>query len=1234
MREPWRWRTHADLAGQGLRAMAEGADGRMWFGTSGGAVVYDGVDWQAHPLEIDGVAVPVNHVLATAAGAVYAASPRGLFVDEGGAWVRVFPDSGPLENWFISDLEEAPDGSVWAATALGALQLEGGRSRLYTTADAAPLVTELAPAAEVQIVPAAGVPEEGWSRPGTSGLGLRVVEGDHIAFRERGVPRIVRAVAPGGPADRAGVRPGDWIVAVDGRTEVSQEDLQGAEGRVRLELRRATGASETLELTAARIPGRRSVAAVHDILVLPGGGLALGMQSGGVVLRSGGEWTLLPDPTGGTGHNPRLAMTGDGTLRMIFQDLVARGIFSMAPGGRSWSEEKPFEQGLIQMCLTVDRSGDLWIGGHQGNLAVRRDGRWVTYSDLDLPSTRLVEMLHSADGKLWLAPFGGSPVHLGLTGGPWETYPGLLFQLRSRDGSDWFISVDDGIVRHRRARWVRYGTEDGAIRLPVRVVEDRSGHVWAGGTDGRSAAVSRFDGTTWETQALSGLSSGIDHRAVYAASSGSVWFGARPEPGGSTLPGGVAEFYQPTPAGPGPWRHHAPPETLPFTYGITEAHGYIWTGGYRGLRRFDGTRWEALFEPRALSEPSLDALHTDAGGDLWVGHRLAGILRYDGVSWRQFGPAEGLPGGRVRALADDGRGGLWASVARRFARFDGATWHADLLPDLPPADGLRSADGELWLVAFEGEWPDRDRSREVPELVSYLRRPDSLAPETRVTRWTPEVGSPGVNGLAWEGRDPWEVTPAARLEFSWRLDAGPWSGFSKSTESVLTGLAPGAHEFEVRARDADFNVDPTPSRVSFTVLPPAWRQPRVLALLALLLFAACWQTLRVVRRDRALRAANEELEQRVDLRTRDLAESRRRLAMAIEAVGMITWDWREAALGWSAGADQLFGLPEGTLASHPNAYRAALSPEDLERLDASAQRVMGGEVDEFQAEVRVIARGAVRWLEVRGGIVADPLGSDARMTGVVLDVTERRVAEEGRRLLIQELEAKNAELERFTYTASHDLKSPLLTIQGFSGRLVDDARAGQLERVAADVSRIRTAAARMGRLLDDLLELSRIGRVVNPSERLDLREVALDAVGALDEAIREAGAQVTVEPLPRATADRTRIVEVFQNLIQNGLKFADPGRSPEIVIGCRAGDEPVITVRDNGIGIEPRYHGRIFDLFERLNVETEGTGIGLALARRIVEHHGGRIWVESEGAGSGSTFCFTLPEIASGRRHT
>jgi signal transduction histidine kinase len=236
-----------------------------------------------------------------------------------------------------------------------------------------------------------------------------------------------------------------------------------------------------------------------------------------------------------------------------------------------------------------------------------------------------------------------------------------------------------------------------------------------------------------------------------------------------------------------------------------------------------------------------------------------------------------------------------------------------------------------------------------------------------------------------------------------------------------------------------------------------------------------------------------------------------------------------------------------------------------------------------------------------------------------------RASEAGYRALVSELETRNNDLEWFTYTVSHDLKSPLITLRGFLDYMDRDAQAGNLARLREDLARSRDAADKMRRQLEDLLALSRIGRVMNPAEDVPFAEIASEAIALARGRLQMRGIAVEVAAdLPVVRGDRARLIEVVQNLVDNAAKFMGEQAQPRVEIGARAGlGETVLFVRDNGIGIPPRHHQRVFRLFDKLDPGSEGSGVGLALVKRIVEVHGGRIWVESVGNG-GTTFCFTL----------
>lgn len=314
---------------------------------------------------------------------------------------------------------------------------------------------------------------------------------------------------------------------------------------------------------------------------------------------------------------------------------------------------------------------------------------------------------------------------------------------------------------------------------------------------------------------------------------------------------------------------------------------------------------------------------------------------------------------------------------------------------------------------------------------------------------------------------------------------------------------------------------------------------------------------------------------------------------------------------------ELIGVPPGEyLADPPDRY--ASMPFMIEYKERIRNVFSSGGIDECEY-LWPTHGGLLVTTHVRMVPERDRDGGIASVLCVGRDITERKRMEE-------ELHAKNAELEQFTYTVSHDLKSPLITIRSFAGSIMRDLASGRYDRIGKDLGRISAAADMMAALLDDLLRLSRIGRVVNAFEPVDMAQLVQDVLAGMAGTIEEAGVRISVLPgLPTIMCDRQRMTEVVQNLVENAVKYRGNQPEPCIEIGLREEmPGPVLFVRDNGPGIDPQYHEAIFGLFNRLDTTLPGTGIGLALVRRIIEVHGGRVWVESEGPGNGSTFCFTV----------
>jgi PAS domain S-box-containing protein len=324
----------------------------------------------------------------------------------------------------------------------------------------------------------------------------------------------------------------------------------------------------------------------------------------------------------------------------------------------------------------------------------------------------------------------------------------------------------------------------------------------------------------------------------------------------------------------------------------------------------------------------------------------------------------------------------------------------------------------------------------------------------------------------------------------------------------------------------------------------------------------------------------------------------------------------------------MLGYDPKTFVETNAAWIERLHPDDQAAAAKAYRDYIGGALPEYRVEFRQkTGDGNWKWILSLGKVVeCDSLGKPLRMLGTHTDITERKHAEDELNRTLEELKHSNMELEQFAYVASHDLQEPLRGIAGFA-QLLQQRYQGQLDSRADEfITHIVAGTQRMQTLIDDLLAYSRIGRreAIQSTSAGTALQAALQN---LNTAIQEYGATVTDECLPSVRADATQLIQLFQNLVGNAIKFRSE-QPPHIHVAVTdAGEFWQFSIQDNGIGIEPQYFERIFQVFQRLHTRREykGTGIGLAICKKITDRHGGKIWVESK-PGQGSTFYFTLPK--------
>ena len=870
--------------------------------------------------------------------------------------------------------------------------------------------------------------------------------------------------------------------------------------------------------------------------------------------------------------------------------------------------------GIEIRTIRQDSSGMLWVGtwgaglftGRGSGKIERLPGHWQRGIDPYLSA-----IVEGSQGELWVGSRRGL-LRLDPATKSWRLFrhdpenptslgdDGVLGLFVDRSGLVWVGTYGGGLDKLRRLdqSFLRYRNRpDDPESLPsdrvMAVTEDDGGRLYLGTYGGGVARLDPASGRL--TRFEPSLFGGEQIRAVHVDREGRLWVGT--SDGTLTrfdVRSRAADIFRiAAPGGIG-----SPP---PVVMWIGEDHrGRLWiaTDG-AGLCRFDPaagrTPCERLGPGRGDSAPvtTVNAVAEDGLGRLWLG-TPHGVTRFDPDSGRstdfdhQPGRVDGPGPGQVRALHFDRSGALWIGTETGWlTRFDVKTgdWlhyrHDPLDPEsLGPGRILAIHEddrGTLWVGTWGGGLCGLASNRRAFRRVrSDPSNPDSLSDnnirvlfeDRRGALWVGTWGG-GLNLLRRSGQG--RSTP----------DFGRASGDAARTGPpvVLTS---------VRKLNRDIPAETDISRL------------------------------------RRIELAHDEATIAFEFAVLDYNEPKRnRFSYRVEGLHQ---QWIELGVKRDVSFTDLA----------PGEYTLRVRGADSEgRWNGEALSLRLVVTPPFwQTAWFRVASSALLLGLVSGGyllrtrsIRSRNLLLEVMNAELSREIAERRKAEAEREASMRELEMKNAELERFTYTISHDLKSPLVTIRGFAGYLERNESVKGNAQARADLARITQASDRMHHLLGDLLELSRLGRKLNPSETVSVGALAREAIELLhSQAVGRRVDVVVCEPLPEVRGDRTRLREVFQNLIDNSIKFMGDQPAPRVVVSARSKDGEVLcSVADNGIGIEEAYRERIFDLFERLETGVEGTGVGLAIVHRIVELHRGRIWVESGGKGTGSTFWFTLP---------
>ncbi|MFZ5518590.1 MAG: response regulator [Candidatus Zhuqueibacterota bacterium] len=856
--EAWRWISFPELEGMGIQCMTEASDGTIWFGTETGAIIhYNGLDTVKYYLES-----PVSSMLMTRAGVLYAGTEKGIFKFDKRNWREVCPMKLDY-NWTISGMVESNQGVVLAGSKYGLLSIRDDEISIYTARDQVDAIKTFAPSVKIFVVPDHATTQHAWSR----GFGV---------FTRA---EVIYALAPDGPAKQAGLSVGDSIIAINDKQDLFINLFNNdTDSSVHLKVRSHKN-SRVFDVTLKNeyIPDVLHELLVYNLFKDSKGGLWFSQDFGNITyfetVRTDREIWKIYSLTSGINPNVKntyqFAQTADGD---IWASLSQPQSHLNRFDGNQWTGFPVSQIGGIMNMVTsmlAASNGSLWLGGW-GILYIYQNKNWKIYKPEEIPilDSRIISIFETSDHKIWLITKGSKVLRFDNSMNNWTMLEDLNFQGEATDGTQWFIAADGRVVSYDKKQWLSFGVEDGLMSDPVCLLITKKDEVWAGGSQDHVAATAIFTNGKWNMMQHPTLSWGIDYRAILEDDDQGLWFGAAVDfEQNKQQMGGVLhvkdfQFNQIT---------SVLSSNFMAPYGIAQTRdGEIWFGGIYGLFRFNNGNIKKVIDPIQLAQPSIDALYASAEGELWVGTRYFGIFHYNPASakWRAFTIDQGLSSNKIIGITQTRDGTIWAATNLGYDCFDGKMWTQSALPatwHLSQDGGSinSSADSAIWINQTSKAW-NRRAWPNTPPVAEYefrtLRyKPDSQSPQTVISETEKEIAQPGNVIFSWHAKDPWNVTPQEKLEFSWRLDDADWSQFFTTTNQVFFKLPAGKHTFQVKARDTDLNEDETPASVLFKVLPPIWQQPWFVGLLSVLIAIIFYQTVRVIRRDQRLRVTNKSL---------------------------------------------------------------------------------------------------------------------------------------------------------------------------------------------------------------------------------------------------------------------------------------------------------------------------------------------------------------------------------------
>ncbi|NJN26809.1 MAG: hypothetical protein HC819_12955 [Cyclobacteriaceae bacterium] len=716
--ESWRWTKYPELQGRGIRCITQDEKGVLWFGLHHGLVSYDGYEWNLIAKPFSNL--DINTVHASSNGLIHVGTNLGLFEVKDTLWQCIFSNI-EMEGVNVNDIVELPEGRILAS--VGSVSMHSSISGLVDIhGKEKTFYASQHSKDETQYL---FEPNVKW-----------VVVPDKFTIPDAKGDLLFNAI------NLCYSKSKNVYTAISSNDQPGLIAVLGDEPQHGLlSFRKRYTVQDGL-----RIRSSVSIAEATDGKIW----VVSNAYEMGINVLNFGKWDYykLSDLFGGVDSNNSILASSDGTI---------------------------------------------WVDGH-GRFFRYSNEKWELYQNPDIPASAASRFMffESKDENIWIISRLNEVHKFDNTSKVWATYEDLNFQCTGANGSEWFITSRGKVVVHDAGNWHSYGTEHGLIDAPVRIVNMSYGELWALGSHEHTAAVSFFRDGKWHRYSLPQLSWGIDYRAVHESKDGSLWLGPNADlKRHLDQVGGIVRVEDPQ-HHPMKYRHYTPSEgiNIDLCYGIGEtADGKIWFGG-KPLYTFQDNVWEVIKDNYKLNE-YIDFVHTDETGEVWLASRFYGLIKTDGRSFTEYTTANGLQSNNIINIHAVTPNNVWVITHDDICHWDGQGWSTEVFPEIIETfrGGTisKSKKGHLWFNHSNKDWKRRSLTwpQTNPHAYADFRtiryQPDPNPPKTEFTQYLQEVEAGGSPTFFWTGKDYFEATDREKLEFSWRLNNGEWTEFSRQT---------------------------------------------------------------------------------------------------------------------------------------------------------------------------------------------------------------------------------------------------------------------------------------------------------------------------------------------------------------------------------------------------------------------------------------------------------------------